>query len=367
MVILLLKSIRSTLCNTLISTEEKHPLIAGEIRQEPREEIHSSNALGQALPRSLCHPDETDAVGHCEVCGIEHITKRHIPRCSHEHLAIGRYHMVCCALVEKRPKTRQRFLHSDGSNRNAEKGDGLHATSVQSPGLMRRLFFSVGLLLLTACVPSVPQQQEPTPQPSSAPSSAFPTAEHDSQAVPLPPPDTLRSVSGALLSNGVFSIGMQDAPAVLLVFTNHACRYCREFLRHHLPRLIEEFVTSGQLRIDIALRPLMKYPESERAARALICAAWQDKGMEMNAALPELSPLTDAAILGKATTIGLDAAAFTTCLDADGTNAAMRSVRTMAETFAVDQVPTFYLNGNRTIGLPDYADVRATVRAALEG
>lgn len=196
--------------------------------------------------------------------------------------------------------------------------------------------------------------------PSSVPQ--FTPAEHDSEADP--PPVEVPTVSGSLVPTGVLSLGNPDAPDVLLVFTNHVCRYCREFNGHHLPRLLDAFVRDGSLRVDIAMRPLRKYPESTIGALALICAGRQNNGAHINDVLSEMSPITRPTVLAMAKSEGLDQKVFTECLD--GTDAAetLARLESLSDSFDARLVPTFFINGERIVGLPEYAELEATIKAA---
>lgn len=216
-------------------------------------------------------------------------------------------------------------------------------------------------LLLAACTaarplsPPVPENLPPVPQ------QDFTTAEHDSEAKPLPV--ELPTVSGSLSPTGVLQLGNPDAPVVLLVFTNHACRYCREFHGHHLPRLTDAFVRSGQLRIDIAMHPLRKYPESQLGAMAMLCSA--EHAAEMDRMLSELSPITNATVGNIVKQEGWGEVRFWECMQSDAPAEMLTRLQSLADSLGADLVPTFFINGEQIVGLPEYAELRATIDEAI--
>lgn len=166
-----------------------------------------------------------------------------------------------------------------------------------------------------------------------------------------------------LLSGGILEIGDASAPHVLLAVVNHGSDYSRTFLTGQLPRVLEEFTREGVLRIRLLPLRLNKVPESDAFASAVVCAAQQGKGWEMSEvlAVSQTPPQTNAAI----TSAGLDAAAYKECLVSPALSTILEDQRLEAERLGVSLVPTFFLNGERFQGLPDYPDLRGRIREAL--
>ncbi len=169
-----------------------------------------------------------------------------------------------------------------------------------------------------------------------------------------------------LLPNGILEIGERDAPLTLLVVTEHHCRYCKEFHWEQLPLLMEEFVDRGDLRIQLAVLPLRKYAGSELGARAAFCAAKQNAGAAMHEHLFALPEVTKDAIAKSARDIEMDVNVFQTCLDDAHTGDVLASQHAWLRALDVTLVPTFFLNGEKSVGLPESADLKTWIGEAIK-
>lgn len=226
-----------------------------------------------------------------------------------------------------------------------------------------------GLLILTACAvpsqnafPTLPEPPAIPLPPAASSSSSAPTAEGDvaetssaSSAAPL---------SQRLLTGGLLEVGNADAVQTLLVFTNAFCNYCRTFEESYMPRLAADFVAGGMLRVITIPFQLKKYPQSADAAILLWCAAEQQKGQEMHALLFEGFP-NKTVLQQQAKSLGLDLKKLQACQKSPEAQAALSQQRTLADALDVSLVPTFFLNGSKIVGLPEYADLRGAISDAL--
>lgn len=228
---------------------------------------------------------------------------------------------------------------------------------------MRRLFLFGTILVCCGCMP---KPQTPALNDDAATSAPAAVAADTELEVPSQPPEP-PSVSGSLLPNGAIALGSPDAPHTLLVITHPSCRYCKEFARHHLPRLIDAFVRDGSLRIDMLIRPLSKYPESSRLAAVAACAAQQNQGGRIHAALADHDPLDAAALKALESELRLDAKAIDACITAPETTQAIEAAASMADSLHANLVPAFVLDGVVSTGLPDYAELRARVQSVIDG
>jgi protein-disulfide isomerase len=171
------------------------------------------------------------------------------------------------------------------------------------------------------------------------------------------------TIADHFLPGGILQWGDSASPVSLLLFTNHSCKYCADFQREIVPRLLLDFVEDGKLRISLIPFPLRKYPESREAVRVLLCAASQDKGTVMNEMLFSSPKATDVrSILQNA---GLDAATLAECLGSPQTDWMLDAHESFAQTLGVTLVPTLFLNGERIVGLPEYADLQGQIEQML--
>ncbi len=247
---------------------------------------------------------------------------------------------------------------------------------------MRRTVLAIGplcgLLLLGGCL----KQSLPSPQAPAAETQTVASAEASSDtseaaleygdAEPASATGTqLAAQTGSgfaerMIENEWLEIGDADAPLRLLVITNYSCEYCRQFMEDHAVRLLRDYVAPGTLRLQFAVFPLKKYPNSIIEAQALLCAVRQGKGRLMNDALFAMTPAKrERAALLKTPPKGIDAAAFLTCMD-DPQAAA--SATQQGEELArrnVTVVPTFFLQDQASIGLSVYPELRGWIDEAL--
>lgn len=229
---------------------------------------------------------------------------------------------------------------------------------------MRHVLAIGSLLLLSACalppefrLPPVQENASSSTEFSESSSARRGIAEGDiGGEAPAVTPVVPIDIEQRLLSGGLLEVGSPLSPVTLLVFTNHACSYCRTFQETYVPRLIADFVQPGKLRILTVPFPLKKYPQSEGAARALVCAAQQGKGHEMHEQLFTKDRINE---------LGLDATRFEDCQESMQTTAILEAQKTIADALGVTLVPTFFLSGERTVGLMEESDLRGALEAAL--
>lgn len=212
--------------------------------------------------------------------------------------------------------------------------------------------------ILTSCAPIliVPPEEEAF---SSSPAPFIPLKPKEVE-------ETLTDVRPLISSGTTLSMGKADAPLTLLVFTNHSCTYCREFHDALLPRLKEDFVNKGLMRLDVAILPIAKYPSSEMETAALFCAMEQGKSWEMHESLFSLTDRSRKGIVAAAKTLNMNAKKIDACLDASTTASFVEAHGSLAKTLNVTLVPTFFLNDEKLVGLPSYADLRGWIENKMK-
>jgi protein-disulfide isomerase len=72
------------------------------------------------------------------------------------------------------------------------------------------------------------------------------------------------------------SLGDPKAPVVLTEFADLQCPFCRDYTLNVLPQIIERYVRTGKLRLELRLQRFIG-PDSDRAARAAQAAATRDR------------------------------------------------------------------------------------------
>jgi len=190
-------------------------------------------------------------------------------------------------------------------------------------------------ILLTSCIPMVQQEEKTNPEET-------------------------------FLSSGAMRIGSSNAPVTLLLFTEYHCEYCREFQKDHFPKLTSDFITPGKLRIETVIFPLEKYPESKNAARALLCSASQNKGLEMHEILFDRIGAERIDPRFYAEEMELDMEAYDSCIESEEIENILIEQKNFAESLEVSLVPTMFINGEKIVGLPFYPDLRGMIVEKLK-
>lgn len=149
-------------------------------------------------------------------------------------------------------------------------------------------------------------------------------------------------------------LGDVDAPIVLHEWTDFRCPYCGAFSRDTLPVLIDEYVKTGKVRLEIHDAALVGGDNSVLIAAAARAAGAQGKYFEFYDAVYQAStkqsdshPEFDAAALTElARSVGVpDIAAFTQALERDEFSDAVRAETAEAQRIGVTGVPFFATSG----------------------
>ena len=168
--------------------------------------------------------------------------------------------------------------------------------------------------------------------------------------------------------------GPVDAPVVLVMFSDFQCPYCAQWSHETLP-VLREYVERGELRIEY--RDVNIYgEESERAARAVLAAAKQDRFQEYHDALfsgGEIrSPqeLDEESLVDLAGELGLDTEQFTADLNSEEVAATIDANAQQGIELGAMSTPAFLLDGTPMAGAQPtevFTDALDTALAEKEG
>ncbi|MGE5596919.1 MAG: DsbA family protein [Hyphomicrobiales bacterium] len=251
------------------------------------------------------------------------------------------------------------------------------------PGHLRWLLAASVLLLpvfFAACGDDDNDSDTPTATDtaaSNATAAASPTTSAASRGADA---DALRNLElPGDLSDGYF-LGSPDAPVTLTVFEDFQCPHCLRFTLTSEPGIVEEYVRTGKVRFEFRNLPILGN-ESVLAAFGAECAAAQDRFWEFQQKLflvqADAGQLTDEQVdVGRfapdklaaiAEELGLDRAAFETCLRAPETSTAVTGQVRTARDLGLRSTPSFLVNGQPlTQGYPpDIANWRKLLDQAI--
>lgn len=152
-------------------------------------------------------------------------------------------------------------------------------------------------------------------------------------------------------AEGFPRLGSADAPILIEDFSSYACPHCREFDEDRFPTLVSA-IAAGEVQFVLIPVPHIG-PGAEDAARAMMCAGEQNSLWAMHDVLyywqkEFLTRTFDSRRLEKgATNLGLDTAAFKSCLRADRTGAVIDAARQAFSQRGLTGTPSFFINGEK--------------------
>lgn len=159
--------------------------------------------------------------------------------------------------------------------------------------------------------------------------------------------------------------GAAAAPVTIVEWSDFECPYCKSVLPT-LERILEEY--PEQVRLVFRHFPLHAiHPNAQAAAEAGVCA--QDLGAfwELHDLMfEEQDTLTVDDLKDKAERTGLDAEAFTACLEREGTASRVDADRRAGIEVGVNGTPALFVNGRPLAGAVAYDQLAEVVEDELE-
>lgn len=238
----------------------------------------------------------------------------------------------------------------DDSRETARRQNRLAAFGVLA--LVVALAFGAGVAIGRATAPTASGLSPSTAAPSPATGS--------------PGPSTIAS----LPSDGP-RLGRADAKVVVTYWADFQCPFCARFAQQVIPALVSR-IADGSIAL-LHRDYVFLGDESLDAAIGVHCAGQEGRYWAMHDAVyaaqagENQGGFARAKLAAIAASVGLDASAFSACMD-DGAVL----VDVLADTAAgvragVVSTPTIDVNGTRFLGVPDQAKFLATIDAAVAG
>ncbi len=160
------------------------------------------------------------------------------------------------------------------------------------------------------------------------------------------------------------SRGPDDAPITIVEFSDYQCPFCRR-----AEPTVEEVLAryEGKVRFVYRHFPLDRiHPQARGASEAAACADQQGKFWEYHAALFEENAQLDRASLDAlAAELGLDQAAFSSCLDEGQTKELVEKDLQAGAAAGVTGTPAFFINGIPLRGAVPAADFQRIIDQEL--
>jgi len=168
-------------------------------------------------------------------------------------------------------------------------------------------------------------------------------------------------------TEGFSSIGPEDAPITLVEFSDYQCPYCEKWYDQVYKQLWAAY--PGKIRFVYRNLPLTQiHPQSMNAAEASMCAGDQNAFWKFHDKLFEnASSLNDDLYATLAADLGLDTAAFETCMNDHKHKAAIEADMQFAIDLGVQSTPTFFINGLAIVGAQPLSVFQQVIDEELAG
>lgn len=165
-------------------------------------------------------------------------------------------------------------------------------------------------------------------------------------ATPIPPTPTV--IPRGVAEDDDAFLGPDEAPVVIVEFSDFQCGYCGRWFEETLPRIRDAYPQD----VKIVYRDFPIFgEESVRAAMATECAEEQDKYWQMHDRLfertinNEQDPLSEETLVSYAGELGLDTAGFSECLSSQRYFDEIVADFQAAQGYGLRGTPGFVING----------------------
>ena len=165
-------------------------------------------------------------------------------------------------------------------------------------------------------------------------------------------------------------LGPADAKVKVVVYFDFQCPHCDTLRRDVEPRLIEEYVKTGKVRLEVRPLPLMG-PDSARAAEAADCAADQGSFFAFRDATfgsferQGRTAYSEAGLKATAAGVMRDADAFAACLAGGQSKPEIDGNLRLAEGVGLRAVPTVLISGTQIVGVRPYEQYARAIEESL--
>ncbi|MBQ91036.1 MAG: hypothetical protein CL441_06400 [Acidimicrobiaceae bacterium] len=181
----------------------------------------------------------------------------------------------------------------------------------------------------------------------------------DDIALDLEPPRTPVEVS-----DEDPSFGPADAPVQIVEFSDFQCPYCQQ-----LTGTIDELkeIYGDDVRVVFKDYPLPNHPQAFKAAEAGLCANLQGKFWELHDRMFDSQDALEVADIKRyAGELGVDQAAFDTCLDSGQFSGDVNADLRAGQDYGVSSTPTVFINGRTVLGAAPIALFQQIIDEELE-
>jgi protein-disulfide isomerase len=166
-------------------------------------------------------------------------------------------------------------------------------------------------------------------------------------------------------------LGSADAKVTIIEFADFQCPFCKEFFTSVFPELKRQYIDTGKVRFVFQHFPFLG-EESIMAAEATACAQEQDRFWPYHDLLYERQEgenqgvFTPDRLKQFAGELGLDRAAFDSCLDSHVTRPQLQEQLQAGQRYGVTGTPTVFVNNQKVEGVGSFSDLARIIDQLLE-
>lgn len=190
----------------------------------------------------------------------------------------------------------------------------------------------------------------------------------------------LTAINVTALSSSGLRMGSEDAPIIMVEFSDYQCQFCRRFWLVNFETLKKEYIDTGKVQFVYRDFPLSFHNAAEDSAMAVACAEEQGKGWAMHDKIFTVQANVSTSMVFYAKSdlkqwageIGLERQAFDECLDSGRYLQMVNQSGNDAVSSGFDGTPSFVIGmRNRTNyvtlqGALPYGTFRATIEQLLQ-
>ena len=176
---------------------------------------------------------------------------------------------------------------------------------------------------------------------------------------PLAQDGTRLGLNSQQLTEQFFS----DAPVTIVEFSDFQCPYCAS--QQPILKKIKR-AYGDQVNILYKHIPLPIHPFAQRAAEASECARDQDKFWEYHDLLfDQQDSISEVLFSQLAQQLGLSISQFNQCLASGAKKSVVQTDLAEAQSLMISGTPTFFINGQRFVGVQSYEELQQMIDQAL--
>ncbi len=161
------------------------------------------------------------------------------------------------------------------------------------------------------------------------------------------------------------SKGSDNAPVVMIEFSDFECPFCTRFWRDTLPQIEKEYIDTGKVKFVYRDYPLGFHQNAQKAAEAAECADDQGKFWEYHDKLFETGALSVTSLKQHVVDLGLDTEKFDDCLDSGKYTSEVQKDFQDGQAAGVTGTPAFFINGQKITGAQPFSAFKQVIDTEL--